>query len=164
MITQELVKELFTYKNGQLIRTMQVSGSKHQKGHAVGSFTADGYLTVRINGESNYCHRLIFLYHFGYLPKEIDHINGVRNDNRIENLRECTRSQNRYNAKKRSNSSSKYKGVCWGKKKRLWHAYITVNSRLMNLGDFWDEEVASQVVSVERLKHHGAFANYDSEG
>jgi len=158
MITQDLVKKLFHYKDGQLIRLVALS-IKSKVGDIVGFLNDNGYLMVGIGYRSYRIHRLIWLYHYGYLPKYLDHINGIRDDNRIENLRECTISQNGCNSKKRSDCSSKHKGVSWCKERRLWEAYIDINKKRTRLGRFWDKETAAQVVRIERVKLHGEFAN-----
>ena len=159
MITQERIKELFTYKSGQLIRIATVS-SNAIKGMTAGSLSDNGYLMVRVDGPLYRVHRLIFLYHHGYLPKYLDHINQKSTDNRIENLRECNLSQNACNSRKQERCSSRIKGVSWCKEKRLWEAEIRINKSRIRLGRFWDEETAAQVVQIARLKHHGEFANH----
>lgn len=83
------IREHCTYDNGVLTR-------KDRKG-SQGSYDKDGYLIMKIKGKQYKAHRLIFAYFNGYFPKEIDHINRVRDDNRIENLREATRSLNNAN-------------------------------------------------------------------
>ena len=68
-------------------------------GQRAGTVLRDGYRQIRVNGKQYREHHLVWLLHKGYLPKEIDHINCVRDDNRIENLRECTRTENMQNRK-----------------------------------------------------------------
>jgi len=157
MITQEQVKKLFNYdsKTGILSRNFKSYSQLN-----IGTLSEKGYLLVGIGQSKFRVHRIAFLYQHGYLPKYIDHINGIRDDNRIENLRECTNSENLWNAKKRSNCSSDIKGVCWSTERKLWEAYINVNNKRIRLGRFWDEETAGQIVNIERLKLHGEFANY----
>ena len=158
MITQEQVKKLFTYSHGDLIRLITVSNAV--KGSIVGSRSTSGHLNVRAHRREYRVHQLVFLYHHGYIPKEIDHINGIRDDNRIENLRECTRSQNQYNSIKRKNTTSKYKGVHWNSARRMWMGQLGLNKKQIYLGLFDDEETAAQVVQIARIKHHGEFANH----
>ena len=126
MITQDLVKKLFKYEDGKLIRLISRSGAG-KVGAAVGSPNEKGYLLVGIGNLRCRVHRVIFLYHYGHLPEYIDHINGNRTDNRIENLRQCTISENGCNIKARLGCSSKIKGVSWSKDRRLWEAYINLN-------------------------------------
>jgi len=158
MITQQQVKELFRYEDGQLIRLTTIRLNS-KKGDIVGCKDRNGYLKVFINNKCCLVHRVIFLYHHGYLPNKIDHINCKPGDNRIENLRECTTPQNAHNSKKIDNCSSKYKGVCWCVKSSMWRGYICAYGVRLDLGRFWDEETAAQMVAIERLKLHGEFAN-----
>lgn len=71
----------------------------------------NGYVSI-MRGNKNYpAHRLAWAFVYGYWPECIDHINGVRDDNRIANLRECTRAQNNMNRPQRRDSSQPFKGV-----------------------------------------------------
>lgn len=75
--------------------------------------------------------------------REIDHINGIRSDNRVSNLREVSRSENSRNRRKLANTSSTYVGVSWCRANKKWHAQITVNGRVLHLGYFDSPEEAS---------------------
>jgi len=158
MISQERLKEVLYYNGGDLIRRITTSG-RAKKGDLAGSVGRGGYLKTFIDGRSYLNHRLVFLYHKGYLPKYLDHANGIVTDNRIENLRPCTRSQNRMNSRVRINNTSGVKGLSWHKAAGKWGAYIAINGRQTHLGLFWDKEVAAQVVRIERGRLHGEFAN-----
>jgi hypothetical protein len=97
-LTQEKVKELFEYRDGALFLKNRTTDSigrsvKHLNGKIAGTPDSSGYLQTKINGKLHLNHRLIFLMFNGYLPSFVDHINGKRSDNRIENLRSATISQ-----------------------------------------------------------------------
>lgn len=97
----ELLKTLadrYEYKEGGLWVTRQFN-SKVMVGQRAGCFLADGYRQIRVFGKQYREHHLVWLLHMGYLPKELDHINCIRDDNRFENLRECTRAENMQNRK-----------------------------------------------------------------
>lgn len=94
-LTQDRVKTLFDYNDGQLVNR---SGRKWVRaGTVAGCKRSNGYVVTKIDQRIYYVHRLIFLWHHGYMPDEIDHVNRTPSDNRIENLRAVTRSQNQWN-------------------------------------------------------------------
>lgn len=158
MITQERIKELFRYKDGKLIRL--VSLGRAIKGMIAGTINnISGYVITQIDGKKYLNHRIIFLYHNGWLPECLDHINGIKTDNRIENLRECTPNQNQWNQKKRE-GTSKYKGVCWDPKNNKWLARVKVNYKYIYLGRFKEEDKAGEVVRKARKNLHGEFCNH----
>ncbi len=90
-------------------------------------------------------------------PREVDHINRNRFDNRRSNLRVATRAQNAQNVTKRVGTSSAYRGVSWDKRKSKWAAMITVQGRAMWLGYYRDEHEAAQVARAARA-HYFPFA------
>lgn len=91
---------------------------------------------------------------------DTDHINGDRTDNRRSNLRVCTRRENTRNARKTTRqTSSKYKGVCWHKRNKIWGAQIRVNGKQKYLGDFKTEEQAAHAYNEAALEFYGEFAN-----
>ena len=164
-LTVDLLKHLFDYdkETGNLI--WKVSNARSQKiGDIAGSFdTSLGYVRVGISGKRYYAHRLVFLYHKGYLPKTIDHINGDKVDNRIGNLRAVTASQNQHNRKINSNNTSGYKGVSYYARTNKWCAKIRLESKRINLGYYKTPEEADAVVRKAREELHGSFANHGDE-
>ena len=109
-LTQAEALELFWYNNGKLYwKPKQDSLMQHYK--EAGCVNVHGYNVIGTNKKHYYTHRVIFLMHYGYLPKYIDHINGVRTDNRLENLREATVSQNNHNSKTPKTNTTGYKNV-----------------------------------------------------
>jgi hypothetical protein len=153
MITQSNLKELVDYVDGKLIAK---TNSKCRKaGDALSSLTDKGYLRSSVGGKSYRVHRLVFLYHHGYMPTQVDHIDGNRMNNRIENLREATSSQNNQNRK--ATSSSGLKGVVWHKQSKKWVASICVNRKSVHLGSFISIEEAALVANKARQLAHGEF-------
>jgi len=159
MITQDQVKELFSYRDGVLIRKTAPANSVNI-GDVAGYIGTNGYLRICILGKYYLAHRIIFLMFNGYLPKAIDHIDGDKSNNKVENIRECTTNQNQYNAKLRKDNKSGYKGINLDKRNKMWHARIMVDGKRIHLGYFDDPEVAEKEVRIARIKYHGEFANH----
>ena len=156
-MTQEYAHSLFEYKDGSLY--WKVRKAPHVKiGAKVGSPEVNGYETVYVDGRNWRIHRLVFLMQHGYLPKVLDHINGDRKDNCIENLREATACQNAYNKPAQSNNKSGEKGVRWHKQIKHWCVEIQVNKVKHYLGIYKDLELAALVASEARDLYHGKFA------
>jgi hypothetical protein len=134
-LTQERVRELFDYRSdGELIRKVQIN-SRAMIGDVAGNFAGIGYKQTRVDGKRYKNHRLIWLWHHGYFPEnDLDHINRVRDDNRIENLREVNRVCNLLNAKQRKSNRSGVTGVSWYKESSKWCAGIKIHSKRIHLG------------------------------
>jgi len=99
------VIELLNYDPATGVFTRKIRRGRYQAGEVAESL-CHGYTAIRVDGKLHSAHRLAFLVVNGYLPKEIDHINGNKIDNRIENLRPSTRQENkRYTGKKGNNTS-----------------------------------------------------------
>jgi hypothetical protein len=101
-------------------------------------------------------HRLIIDAQNG---EEVDHINHNGLDNRRNNLRIATKSENAINNRKRKKTTSKYKGVSWDKKQNKWHAYIHINGKKIHIGSFEDEILAAKAYDVKSLSLHKEFSN-----
>lgn len=140
-VSNEKLKSLFLYQEeGYLIR---ISG--HYNGHKVGWLRADKkYIICSIDKKYFYVHRLIYQLHHGKAPEIVDHINRNSLDNRIENLREASHSENLWNIGLNKNNKSKYKGVHYCKTTNKFVAMIQINKKRKNLGLFKNAEEAYQ--------------------
>lgn len=128
-------------------------------GGIAGVITGAGYRYIRIDGYSYLAHRLAWLYVHGEWPKNlIDHINLVRDDNHIANLRQATTAQNGHNSRLRSTNRSGLKGVSWASSKGRWHARIVANYVTYSLGYFDTKERAHEAYQAAALRLHGEFA------
>lgn len=128
-MTQELAHQLFKYENGLLIwkRDNKVAGHLDR---------SNGYIRIRYKDGFYYSHRLIYLMHYGYIPKYIDHKDGCRTNNLINNLRECTQQQNIFNSKVSKNNKLGYKGVSLHKQSNLYRAVYKYNGKQKLIGYF----------------------------
>jgi hypothetical protein len=159
MITQELVKEFFTHVDGKLYWKKVSHASKASLiGKEAGSIHPTGYRYVTWLNKSHKVHRLIFLLEHGYLPSEIDHINNDRLDNRLENLRPASRSENQCNRFLLSSNSSGYQGVNWHKHAKSWYVRVMKNGKSHIIGYYKDLELAGLVSQEARILYHGKFA------
>ena len=155
-LTQEYLHSLFYYKDGNLYRKLpRKSFAADTK---IGYINKNRYLQTNIDGKIYSVHRLIFFMHHGFLPKSIDHIDGNGLNNKIENLRAATVSENACNAKLRKDSSSKHKNVYWNKLMKRWGVKLTINKKQLHFGYYYDLDVAKFVASFIRLRYHKDFA------
>jgi len=112
----------------------------------------DGYIALAVDGKTYRAHRLAWFLMHETWPELIDHINGDRSDNRFENLREATRSENTQNST-HTRSKSGYRGVSRNGKHR-WKAAIAVNGRDQYLGTFDTPEEAHAAYCAAAAKLH----------
>ncbi len=160
MITRKRIKELFRYDGESLIWK---SGRRGQSkaGVVAGCLNPDTkYICIGADNNVYRAHRLIFLYCHGYLPEFIDHIDGNRSNNRIDNLRAATMGQNHRNRKISKNNTSGIKGVSWCKRSEKWTARLCTRGKQEHLGYFDDINEARDKVENYRNIMHGEFANH----
>ncbi len=157
MLNQERLREVFDYdpNTGRLIRKNPRKGEPS----VTEARSKQGYLIRYFDGKLHTEHKMVYVYHHGYAPKEIDHINRVKDDNRIENLRECVRSQNNGNQKLRGNNTSGYRGVSYSKCTRKWWAQINYGGVHHNLGYYATPGEAALVYNDAAREHFGEFAH-----
>lgn len=163
-LTQKYIQSLFDYKDGELYWKNNRANGKIKSGSKAGSLSTSKYYQVSLNHKKYKNHRLIFLYHKGYLPKYVDHIDRNKQNNKIENLREATHGQNRSNSKKNINKSSIYKDVCWYKITQKWISQITTNKKVINLGYFINELDAALAYNKAAIKYFGEYAKLNDVG
>ncbi len=120
------------------------------------AFTADdsvGYLVGRIFGVNYNSHRIAWALHHNKWPEgPIDHINGNRSDNRIENIRLVSPQENARNSKRAISNKSGTTGVTWRKRDRKWHAHISVARKHIYLGYFSNRDAAIEARKAAEKK------------
>ena len=154
MLTADRLREILDYdpETGIFLRDGKIAG------------TLNGlkYRQMKIEGSLYLVHRLAWLFVYGDWPsRQIDHINGIKDDNRISNLRLATGSENLRNRPKPRNNTSGYKGVSWINHYQKWQATIKFDGKNKFLGRFATREEAAEVYNLAALQHHGEFARLD---
>lgn len=141
-----------------LFRWKTSSSNRIKVGGIAGTAHNAGYVSICINSRLYLAHRLAFLYLEGVLPSdEIDHINGVRNDNRWANLRHATHAQNLKNTSTFSHNTSGMRGVYRRKDTGRWQAQIKLGGKNIALGCFDTSEEASRVREITAQRLFGDF-------
>lgn len=136
-----------------------VWNSKYANKEAFTFKSPDGYRSGNIFGRVYLAHRVIFaIYHGAWPARHIDHIDSVRDNNRISNLREASDAENSRNCSSEAGSSSRYLGVSFYKRDRNWEANIRIDGKQVHLGRYSCECEAARVRDVAALAHHGAYA------
>lgn len=141
MITREELQSILHYDKNTGVFT-KLSNGKEVKG----SFN-DNYKRIQINKKRYYLHRLAYLYEYGFIPDEVDHINRNRSDNRIVNLRDGSGAVNRRNKSLSYNNTSGKTGVKFYENRNRWVSTIYSNSKPIHLGTFdnLDEAIKARI-------------------
>lgn len=168
-LTQDYVKRLFKYDavTGILywrerpasdfaIPKIAKSFNTRMAGKPAASVSATGHLRVRVDGHSYLVHSLIWLYNYGYLPKQLDHINGTPKDNRLANLRMVGQDENNRNAAIRTDNTSGVTGVSPSSSGLPWEATISDRGRRIRLGQYQtiEEAIAARQAAAKVLGYH----------
>jgi len=141
-LTYDRLHEVLDYDpdSGEFVwrERLNKNGRRNRFSNTVaGTLGSEGYIHIRIDGKIYKAHRLAWLSVYGYFPEyQIDHINQIRNDNEIKNLREVTRFCNMQNQKVNINNASGVTGVTWNKQRNKWRAHIRKNKKFIHLGRF----------------------------
>jgi hypothetical protein len=112
-----------------------------------------GYRYGRVFWVTYYSHRVAWAMHYGEWPQVIDHENGVRDDNRISNLRSGTYSDNARNAAMPNTNTSGHVGVYWHKQRSKWNARIKMDKKCLHLGLFTDKDDAIRARKAAEVKY-----------
>lgn len=160
VLTVGILRQLLDYDPATGVFTWKVTRPRATAGSVAGSISEKGYRIIGLCGRLYKAHRLAWLYMRGEWPvDQIDHINGIKDDNRIANLRDVTNRVNAQNLKgPRSDNTSGFLGVRSQKtpKARKWTAKIVVDGRHVHLGYFPTPVAAHEAyLSVRRRFYEG---------
>lgn len=137
----------------------KISKTSRKAGEHADSHMNGGYRTVYVAGKLRLAHRVIWAMAHGRDPDGfLDHINGDTLDNRIENLREVSHSQNMLNKKIYKNSNSGASGIHLRSDNGMWRAYISLDGKRRYLGQYATKEEAQAALNPVREKLHGEYA------
>jgi len=161
-LTQEKALDVFEYREGALYWKKVNPQCKIVKvgdeAGMVATLKGDKYRRLSIDGYHYLTHRVIYLMHYGYMPKVLDHIDGNSLNNRIENLRPASLSENSLNSKAKNTNTSGMKNVYWNKNEKKWVVKLFIKGKSNFFGYFKDKELAELVAIEARDKFHGKFA------
>lgn len=153
------LQSLFSYDPQAGDLCWQAKGRGRIKKKAAGTLLSTGYLGVMCHGKRYFVHRICWALHTGKWPdRQIDHINGVKTDNRICNLRLATNAQNGKNTGLSINNTSGVCGVTYDKRNQKWRSLIKVDGKQIHLGRWssFDDAVRSRKEAEQ--KYFGEWA------
>ena len=136
--SKDLLNELFKYNQSGALYWKKRPANNVNINLPAGSLDNTGYIRIKILGIKYLEHRLIFKMINNIEPDYIDHINNIKDDNRIENLQEISFSQNKLKGGlyPYKNNTSGYGGIHFDKKKKKWIARISVNNERIYIGQY----------------------------
>lgn len=165
MITQKRLKEVFRYSEESGFLSWRFRRGGVKAGRIAGCPNAAGYIQVTVDGKNYRAHRLIWLYVYGEFPEDqIDHINGIKDDNRIENLRAVTAQENHLNLRRRINNSSGFTGVYWNRKNIRWGAVIGIKGMPVHLGSFNPDFEGKMMALAARKNAEEEYGFHENHG
>lgn len=159
-LSQARLREILNYDADTGVFTYRVLRGHMMPGDVAGSINKDGYVTIRVCRRVCLAHRLAWFYVTGAWPvKFIDHKNGVKTDNRLDNLREADEFINQQNIRRapRNKKSSPLLGARWRKDSHMWRSSITINGKNKSLGMFETDADAHEFYLLAKVMCHPGY-------
>lgn len=158
VFTFEDVSEVFEYCPDTGLIHWKKGGTGRKRDLSAGVLdVCNRYINISYKHVNFKAHRLAWLLHYGEWPSDdIDHVNGVRHDNRMDNLRTVKHADNLKNKCIQKNNTSGVNGVSWSKAAKKWLAQISFNGMRENLGFFPNIEgaIAARKAAEEKYSYH----------
>jgi len=161
MLTADRLRELLDYNPVTGVFLWKIDrASTARVGSTAGYRRRDGYTGMKIEQRELLAHRVAWLHVHGRWPvDQLDHVNGIKSDNRLTNLREASRAENKCNTKRPATNTSGFKGVTWHIHTKRWVARLTINRRRVHLGYFSTADEAHTAYCTAAAQRYGRFFN-----
>ena len=157
-----LNKNLVYNKETGIFTRIKGSGGK-KAGSVAGSINTNGYINIQIKGVNYYAHRLAWLLEHGCMPSIVDHIDGNKDNNRIDNLREVTQSINMSNKVMSKYNKTGFNGVSWCNFYKKYVSYINIDKKRKTIGYYKIKEDAINA-RKEYSKRNGYTVSHGTKG
>lgn len=159
LVIHERLTQLLRYDAATGVFTWRKKTGRQAAGSGAGSIGPHGYRSISIDDRDYRAARLAWFYvHHQWPDPFVDHVNGKRADDRLENLRIATCAQNNSNSTTKNRKYPAPKGACFHKKSGKWMARIRVNKQYIYLGIYPTAELAAAAYREAAYKFHGPFA------
>lgn len=156
-----LLREMISYDPLTGVFTWKTDHCRRKAGESAGSQKPDGYVYLKLQGQTYGAHRVAWMLITGEWPDSaVDHRDGVRSNNAWSNLRLATRAQNNANVPPRGLSG--LKGATYSKRERRWKAQICIRGKQTCLGTFNTAEQAHAAYRDAADTYQGPFAHHQS--
>lgn len=154
-LTAARLREALSYDPDTGIFRWAIARRRIVIGAIAGNLNDQGYRTICVDGKTYKAHRLAWLYVHGEWPAfQLDHRYGIRDDNRISELREATHAQNQQNRGLNRNNTSRHPGVSWDAERGKWKVSISVSGVEKKIGRFKDINEAIVARAKAKAEYH----------
>lgn len=159
IVTRERLKEILRYCHDSGVFTWRVKPNRNIRlGAVAGCLKKGGEIVISVDGRKYGAHRLAWLYVYGHFPDLfVDHINRIRRDNRISNLRLATHAENTWNSKAHEKNTSGFKNVMFNRRNGKWFFLIKCNGQRYLSTNYLTAEACAYDAAVKRAELHGEF-------